>query len=495
MESRTRGASLYHRIGGTASLTLRCVSLFWLAATAGCQSSPADQLRPLTAPELASSPGPVALSIDGLDFAPHDFIVAERVLRLLNPDDRAPVASGTWLDSPINRRTILRQTIHNGLLAREAQARGITATDEEALAELQRSVLSDMVRDEDIRRQRLDALAPLQWDDVIEAARLRILRERWTTLVAEETLTDDVLLQLWTADEDRMRIAVVLIPNRPTPEEITRALQERVDDVEAWFNNHRGWFRQETTVDVSFLPIDAPADQLNTIADAVQGDPTATPDNAGERIQRPVTERDLSAAFLHDRGECFAATLDGQQGVACVESTRLTQYGQWDDQGVRRAAAARLLEVEAPLPGPLAEATTILEHWRTDSPETFQAWLQPTGHEVQVTPWFSAASGGSIPLLGDVPRIHRILFELLDEPGEFVQQPFLTPHGVAAVRLVERNVPDAADFASIADAYLEEVRPRFEADAWERFLQSFIDAHSPEMDVEMIRQAEDAIDS
>jgi hypothetical protein len=353
-------------------------------------------------------------------------------------------------------------------------------------------MLSALVSDTEVRAARLAEFPPLQWDDVVEAARLRLLKERWTSTLAEETLTDDVLLELWSADQDRMRLAVVLVPNRPTPEEINAALESRNEEIRTWLDGHRGWFRQATTVDITFWPINRPQGDLVEIASDLQNQRDAIPPDAGERVQRAVSERDLSAVFLHERGECFAAELESAPGVACVESSPRTNYAQWDDPGTQYTASARVLELDGPLPGPLNEATAILNHWRDDSPEQFAEWLAEQGHEVQTTPYFSAASGGSIPLLGDVPQIHRILFELLDEDGEFVQQPFLTPHGIAAVKLLDRQLPNPAEFPAIRDAYLEEVLPRFEADAWERFLQRFIDTHSPEMDIEMLQQAEDA---
>jgi hypothetical protein len=148
-----------------------------------------------------------------------------------------------------------------------------------------------------------------------------------------------------------------------------------------------------------------------------------------------------------------------------------------------------MLGQQRPLPEPLQLAERIHQQWQSD-PILLQSLLTEVRLGLQTTPWFSRASGGSIPILGDVPVAHRALFSLLQQPGDMPREPFLTPHGIAVVRLLERQQPDPADFDAVAEDYRQRIQPDFERVAFDRFVDSFLQQNPPVVHTELLREVE-----
>lgn len=474
-------------------------------AHAACQREPTAELRDLQPPEItatavpeppadgqsppaqdpnqpaAVTAGPVLLTAD-------DVVRSERVSQFLS-DRTPPQDPSAWLRYPEATDMVVRQAIANRLLELDTATRGITVTPEQVAAELNGSSFADLVGDTTLRDQVLRTHAPLQWADLERAARLRLLHRAWNEQAAALTLTRDTLLDLWLTDMDRMQLHVVLVPNQPSPAQIQMALDSQLDDVRAWFDTHRGWFRLPPELPATFTDTSTlPDDELPGALAAASGAAAAATAAPGSS---PITatERTLPAAFLHEPGHCYADEWQGVRGIVCVTGPRRRPSLQWDDPATQHLVAASMLGQQRPLPEPLQLAERIHQQWQSD-PILLQSLLTEVRLDLQTTPWFSRASGGSIPILGDVPVAHRALFSLLQQPGDMPREPFLTPHGIAVVRLLERQQPDPADFDAVAEDYRQRIQPDFERVAFDRFVDSFLQQNPPVVHTELLREVE-----
>jgi hypothetical protein len=442
--------------------------------------------------QLAAASGPVQVSGERV-------VRAAQFRRLMahlyqEPDPLPP----DWATDNRLVEDLAMQVLLEALLDREAAARRLNASEVEIDAELEATAaLSRLHRMEPDQRDVVMAqFAPLTWDDIRRSGARRILHQRWLDAVTE-VLTDSELRRMYDLVEDQMQLLVALVPNTPSNIAVDRLLSDSPERVDEWYAERRGWYLtpRRATIRRILVPADTTSEASTTAARelatqwrnafAAGTSPVEAP--TPELVE--ITEAELSEAFRF-APNAWTPVVQTDAGFvfAQVVSVSASEVAPLDDN-LRRRIARQILEQTRPQPEPLRRARAIHAALQINDQAALVAALNTAQVETQTTPFFSRGSGGSIPLLGEVPQAHASLFVLLNEPGDMPDEPFITPHGLAVVRLVERRRPTDEKYEADRDAFRTAITPGFRDQAWSSFSSDWFRTNPPAFYPEPIRNA------
>jgi hypothetical protein len=446
----------------------------------------------LPAAELAAESGPVQVS--GLQI-----VKAAQFRRLMAHLYQEPdPLPADWGNDTRLVEDLAMQVLLEALLDREAAARRLTAADVEIDAELEATAaLSRLHRMEPDQRDVLMAqFAPLTWNDVRRSGARRILHQRWLDAVTE-VLTDNELRRMYDLLEDQMQLLVALVPNTPSDIAVDRLLSDTPDRVDEWYAEHRGWYL--TPRRASIRRVLVPADVTSEAAAAAARELATQWRNAFATGRSPVdaptpqlvevVEAEFAEAFRIDSG-AWTPVVQTDAGFVFAQtvSVSASEVAPLDDN-LRRRIARQILEQTRPQPEPLQLARAIHSAMQANDQAALVAALNAARVETQTTPFFSRGSGGSIPLLGEVPQAHASLFVLLNEPGDMPDEPFITPHGIAVVKLVERRRPTDEKYETDRELFRATITPGFREQAWSSFSSDWFRSNPPQFYPEPVRNA------
>lgn len=446
----------------------------------------------LPAEQLAAQSGPLQVSGEQL-------VRAAQFRRLMAHLYQEPDPLPTdWNTDNRLLEDLAMQVLMEALLDREAAARRLTAPDIEIDAELEATdALSRLHRLEPQQRDAVMAqFAPLTWDDVRRAGARRILQQRWLDAVSS-VLTDAELRRMYDLVEDQMQLLVALVPNTPATIAVDRLLNDSPERIDQWYAEHRGWYLtpRRATIRRVLVPADGDSEAaLTTARDLATQWQSAfaagsPPDHAPTPELLEVTEAELNEAFRVRAGE-WTPIVQVNNGfvfaqVVAVSASQVAPL----DESLRRRIARQILERTRPQPQPLELARAVHAALQTNDQAALVAALNAARVETQTTPFFARGSGGSIPLLGEVPQAHASLFVLLNEPGDMPDEPFITPHGMAVVRLMERRRPTDDKYETDREAFRAAITPGFREQAWSSFSTEWFRANPPQFYPEPVRNA------
>ena len=446
----------------------------------------------LPAEQLAAQSGPLQVSGEQL-------IRAAQFRRLMAHLYQEPDPLPTdWITDNRLLEDLAMQVLLEALLDREAAARRLTASDIEIDAELEATAaLSRLHRLEPQQRDVVMAqFAPLSWDDIRRSGARRILQQRWLDAVSS-VLTDAELRRMYDLVEDQMQLLVALVPNAPSTVAVDRLLNDSPERIDEWYAEHRGWYLtpRRATIRRVLVPADDDSEAASTAARdlATQwqnafaaGSP---PDGAPTPELLEITEAELNEAFRVRAGAWTPVVqVDNGFVFAQVVAVSASQVAPLDDS-LRRRIARQILERTRPQPQPLQLARAIHAAMQTNDQAALVAALNEARVETQTTPFFARGSGGSIPLLGEVPQAHASLFVLLNEPGDMPDDPFITPHGIAVVKLVDRRRPTDEKYETDREAFRAAITPGFREQAWSSFSSEWFRTNPPQFYPEPVRNA------
>ena len=446
----------------------------------------------LPAEQLAAQSGPLQVSGEQL-------VRAAQFRRLMAHLYQEPDPLPTdWSTDNRLLEDLAMQVLLEALLDREAAARRLAASDIEIDAELEAtSALSRLHRLEPQQRDVVMAqFAPLSWDDIRRSGARRILQQRWLDAVSS-VLTDAELRRMYDLVEDQMQLLVALVPNTPSTVAVNRLLNDSPERIDEWYAEHRGWYLtpRRATIRRVLVPADGDSEAaLNAARDlATQwqnafaaGSP---PDDAPAPELLEITEAELNEAFRVRTGAWTPVVqVDNGFVFAQVVNVSASQVAPLDDS-LRLRIARQILERTRPQPEPLQLARAIHAAMQTNDQTALVAALNAARVETQTTPFFARGSGGSIPLLGEVPQAHASLFVLLNEPGDMPDEPFITPHGIAVVKLVDRRRPTDEKYETDREAFRAAITPGFREQAWSSFSSEWFRTNPPQFYPEPVRNA------
>lgn len=464
--------------------------------TSGAEGSqPAMLVIPspnLPADQLAAQSGPIQVSGEQLVRAAQ---FRRLMAHLYQEPDPLPA---DWTTDNRLLEDLAMQVLLEALLDREAAARRLTASDIEIDAELEATAaLSRLHRLEPQQRDVVMAqFAPLSWDDVRRSGARRILHQRWLDAVTS-VLTDAELRRMYDLVEDQMQLLVALVPNTPSTIAVDRLLNDSPERIDQWYAEHRGWYLTPRRATIRRVRV--PADTQSEAAAAAARDLATqwrdafatgiSPVDAPTPELIEITEADFNEAFRAGAG-AWTPVVQTNDGFvfAQVVSVSASEVAPLDDD-LRRRIARQILERTRPQPQALALARAIHSAMQADDQAALVAALNAARVETQTTPFFARGSGGSIPLLGEVPQAHASLFVLLNEPGDMPDEPFITPHGIAVVKLIERRRPSDEKYETDREAFRTAITPGFREQAWASFSSEWFQTHPPQFFPEPVRNA------
>lgn len=491
-------------VGGAGSTRFRLVQVVACGFLLACKSGggPADS-------PPAESTGAAEVSDND---APEEPYAIHGPLRVSISDFEEEVAWRSWLtgepieaayseewredDSLLGRLTA--QLFENALLRYDAERWEITPSDEELAAVMaDMPVVSDLIDSSEENRAAALAGTGLTWDGVVEHAELVVLMEKWHDHRIEN-LTDEDLERAYVIRNDRAALETAIVPNIHPRQTIERIIQERAQEVQRYYDEHRNFFLMPRGARIREVAVEAADAEAGRVRAEALLELART-----EGIDAALAEEDTSQPMTRGNAEMWIAqprfpdafgTLPGEISELIradpywifveVLEHRGRELRPLGDE-VREQIAHHLAREEAPAPEAMERANALADALRatpTPGPELYRE------HRVlsETTSSFQRTPTGVVPTVGVAPELSDLVFAEGTQVGD-VLGPVHTSAGLVVARVLSRERPAETDFETNRESFTDEFAEYMQRHAWPARVAEFSGLHERAIDLDQLR--------
>jgi len=470
-----------------------------------------------TDPDAGHAEGPVLDAVVGtwgpVEIRAIDVLVAAE-LRALDQGMTVETLLGPdWRSNPETARRAARIALEQALLRQEAERLGLhvdPAALETELASLDGPAARALAAVQSGEAESASThLAPWPHLDVATLranAEESVLYRQWLERAATG-LDPATIRSLWDQDRYRVTVEVVLIPNLPPRSAIDDAVASRDAEIEAWYDEHRGYHTVPPRADIRLVrrhvPPNAPdrwwdeaRAEMNSLRDLaleigvhVVARQYSDDESRAEEGLTTVTHSAMPALFAVDVGE-VSPVLQDRFGLYFAEVLAVHPPEQRPlDDTLRREIAATLLRQEVAWPEAVAAADDVIAAFAADDADALQRAVADHGLQRSVPPPFPRSRVGVVPGVGAAQDLHDAIFAETLGPGDYTTEPVRTPNGLVVARVVDRRRGTDDQWEAERDAFTERIEGEIRERAWSSRLQSWDLEHAVEIDVDAVMDA------
>lgn len=484
--------------------------------TTKAQPSPQPQPSPSTNPPSPSN-GSTQLvqgSIYGqpLNLSVEDFVRWSARGILYAPDEA--LASGVTtintaqLSMPHVQTIMAQSMLKAQLVEREAQRRGLTASEQEISAALDGDPMLARFQPDGVHLKDGRVLPSplvsfgLSVELLRAYARQDVLADKLIEALLKE-ITDEQIWESWRTRQDKASAIIVQISNTPTSQEISSLIESQPERIKSYLEAHPDRFQTPKMTLLTMLrfadPSAAPALQLKALEAAV------AELKAGAAVQEVAKKHnlkiDLKQRLMRQEDSEAAQAKVGQVGLS---KDRPRGTYAWVVEGfeeprmpplnpaLQREIAAELLRTSAPNPAALKSAAIAQQYLKTlkaakldvASRDAIEALNGARVFELQD---FAHEPNGYIPKIGLVPELAQTLFSF-ESSTALTAEPVFSREDLYVARLTDRKRPRREDFEAqktqLRDSLIKELRPVI----LDQYLGKLIDDNKIQMNLAPLRE-------